>query len=383
MFGLIWALLSTAWAAQIVVQLKEGVPLDQFSIQYARGIGSQYSEMAETFTIGSFRAFSGEISPEILRKLFNDPQVAAISRDKLLQLQEIVLQSQAPQHLVGLSSVSPQSHQPFIYRADAGNGVDVYVLDSGIDINHPNLQNVNILQLADLTNQPMPQGTDPHGHGTAMAGLIAAETFGVIKKCNLVDVRVADSNGTVKMTALLAALSITQQHIEKTKRPSVVVIPIGSPESGVNPIIRDAISNFNADVSIIIAAGNQASDACQYSPASIRPKSPNVLVAGAVDSHNEPAPFTNFGSCVDIYTAGLDVTTIQSTDASSDTLTRRVSGTSVSGAITAGVVGYYMSLGLSSMQAIEKVLTYSKCTNTFANQVPSSNECARLLQLMP
>lgn len=376
-------LLSTAFATRFVIQLHDQLALTQFANKYTLGVGGEHGKMTDTYSIGSFGALSAELSHQTLKNLYNDPQVAAISRDKSLQLQEIVLQSQAPPHLVGLSSLSPYSHQPFIYRADGGNGVDVYVLDSGIDVKHPNLQKVNILQLADLTEQLLPQGTDPHGHGTAMAGLIASETFGVIKKCNLVDVRVADADGKVKMTTLLRALSLTQNHIGKTKRPSVVVIPMEVEETDGNPIIRDAIANIDPSVTVIIAAGNQASDACHYSPGGLWPRPSNVLVVGAVDYHNEPAPFTNYGRCVDIYTAGLDVTTIGSTDAIGDTLTRQISGTSASGAITAGVVGYYMSLGLNSTQAVDKVLKYSKCINTFANQVPNASGCAKLLQLQP
>ncbi|CAR28997.1 hypothetical protein ZYGR_0W00250 [Zygosaccharomyces rouxii] len=386
MLWFLTAILSTALAAQFVVQLQDKTALNAVLNSYALSSDQQGPEITDIFELGSFRAFTGDFSGPILQKLYNDPNVLAISRDGSLKLQEIVLQNNAPSHLVGLSSISPLSHQPFIYRSNGGNGVDVYLLDTGIDIKHPNLSKLNILRMADLTQSPVPQGTDPQGHGTAMAGIIASETFGVLKKCNLVDVRVADSNGDVKLSTILQALTLTQRHIEGTKRPSVVVIPL-EVEDGNNPILTEAIASFDQSVPIIIPAGNNAQDALNFSPANVNPKPKNIIVVGSVDVNNNPTKFTNYGSNVDVFTVGEQITTLQSTDLDSqglsNSLTRQVSGTSASSAITAGVIGYYMSLGLNSTQSINKVLQYSRCANTFAKHSTNTNECARLLQLQP
>lgn len=389
MFWSLLALVSTALAAQFVVQFHDEIALNPTLNSYTLDFDQHAQEITDTFALGSFRAFTGEFSGPILQKLYNDPKVTAISRDKKLKLQEMVLQNNAPSHLVGLSSVSPSSHQPFIYHSNAGNGVDVYLLDTGIDIKHPNLSKINILKMADLTESPVPQGSDPHGHGTAMAGLIASETFGVIKKCNLVDVRVADSNGTVTLTTMLQALALTQSHIERTKRPSVVVIPLEM-EDGKNPILTEAISNFDPQVPIVLAAGNNAQSAHNFSPANVNPKPKNVVVVGSLNANNnEPTNFTNYGSCVDVFTIGEQLMTLQSTDMSpngpQESLTRQVSGTSASSAITAGVIGYYMSLGFSSTQAVDKVLEYSICANTFTftKNSPSGDQCIKVLQLHP
>lgn len=380
------AVLSSAFAAQFIVQLHNQIALSPVLNNYALNSYQQGQDITDTFELRSFKAFIGDFSGPMLQKLYNDPKVLAISRDKTLKLQEIVLQNNAPSHLVGLSSISPSSHQPFIYNSDGGNGVDVYLLDTGIDVKHPNLSKLNILRLADLTQSPVPEGSDPQGHGTAMAGIIASETFGVIKKCNLVDVRVADSEGAVKLSSMLQALALTQRHIEGTKRPSVVVLPLAM-EDGNNPILTQAIANFDKSVPIVIAAGNEAKDASEFSPANVSPKPENVIVVGALDINNNPTKFTNYGSAVDIFATGEQVTTLKSTDLdpqeSSDALTRQVSGTSASSAITAGVIGYYMSLGFNSKQSVDRVLRYSKCVNTFAGQSFNANQCAKVLQLQP
>lgn len=385
MLWFLLALLPFATAGQVVVQLQNGKLLNPVMNSFALDNDEPNHEITESFELNSFEAFAGEFSSANIQKLYNDPNVLSISRDKNLELQEMVLQNNAPSHLVGLSSISPLSHQPFIYNSDGGNGVDIYLLDTGIDIKQPSLSKINILRLADLTESPVPQGSDPQGHGTAMAGLIASETFGVIKKCNLVDVRVADSNGSVKLSTMLQALTLTQRHIEDTKRPSIVVIPFKM-EDGDNPILTQAIANFDKSVPVVVAAGNAGKDATEFSPANINPKPENVIVVGSLDSNNELTSFSNYGPNVDIFTAGEKITTLRSTDldsqdssSESNSLTREISGTSASSALTAGVIGYYMSLGYNSSQSIDRIKNYSHCANT----VDNDNHCAKVLQLQP
>lgn len=380
------AILSCASAAQFVVQLRDGLTMNSVLNYNSLDAFQEDQRVTDTFELGPFKAFTGDFCGATLQKLYNDANVLGISRDRNLRLQEMVLQHSAPSHLVGLSSLSPLSHRPFIYNSDGGNGVDVYLLDTGIDVKHPNLSKLNILRMADLTASPVPQGSDPQGHGTAMAGIIASETFGVIKKCNLVDVRVADSRGAVRLSTILQALTLTQRHIEGTKRPSVVVLPLEM-EDGNNPILTQAIASFDKSVAIIVAAGNNALDAHTFSPANVNPKPENVIVVGALNRNNGLAKFTNYGSNVDIFTAGEQVTTLRSTELdsqeSSDSLTRQVSGTSASSAITAGVIGYYMSLGFNSTQSVDRVLQYSQCANTLVGHSSSANQCAKVLQLQP
>lgn len=368
----------TIIAARFIIQLTKETSLNSFidkNCAQIKEISSRKDQNAlEVYSIGTqFKAFSGKFSNEVLKKLFDDPQVTSISFDRDLELQEYVFQDNAPPHLSRLSSTSPTSHQPFIYHSNSGIGVDIYILDTGIDFKHPNLQNVNGLKLADLTVSPIPSGSDPHGHGTAMAGLVASETFGVLKKCNLIDVRVADSMGKVKLSQVLRALSVTQSHINIADRPSILVLPMILLKK--DQILNSALENISKNIAIILPAGNQNLQACQFSPTSCK-KNGNMLVVGSLNEKNELASFSNYGDCVDVFTSGTGITTLLPSDSNKQSLIKEIHGSSSSCAIGAGVVGYYMSLGFNTTEAINKVKSISSNKSNNSHQY-------KILQLQP
>lgn len=335
-FG-VWA---TMAAERFVVQLASDTSLVELSrdCSFSIGVGKNFIEM---ITVGDqFKALAGEFSVEDLEYLYHDERVVAISRDRDLKLQEYKVQYGSPRHLSQLSSGGSFTFDPV-----SGNLVDVYVFDTGIDFKHPGLQNVNPHKLADFTSSPVPRGADPHGHGTMMAGLIASETFGVLKSCSLVDVRVADKDGEVKLSTLMKGISASVAHARFTKRPSVFVLPMTIGKK--NHILDNFLQAIPKDIAIVLPAGNQQTDACDLSP----PNDHNILVIGSLDRDNRLADFSNYGNCVDVYTSGTDILTLRSTDSGNEVLLQSSNGTSASCAIGAGIVGYHMSMGLTSMQA--------------------------------
>lgn len=344
-FG-VWA---TMAAERFVVQLASDTSLVELSqdCSFSIGVGKNFIEM---ITVGDqFKALAGEFSVEDLEYLYHDERVVAISRDRDLKLQEYKVQYGSPRHLSQLSSGGSFTFDPV-----SGNLVDVYVFDTGIDFKHPGLQNVNPHKLADFTSSPVPRGADPHGHGTMMAGLIASETFGVLKSCSLVDVRVADKDGEVKLSTLMKGISASVAHARFTKRPSVFVLPMTIGKK--NHILDNFLQAIPKDIAIVLPAGNQQTDACDLSP----PNDHNILVIGSLDRDNRLADFSNYGNCVDVYTSGTDILTLRSTDSGNEVLLQSSNGTSASCAIGAGIVGYHMSMGLTSMQAIQTIRSSSK-----------------------
>lgn len=369
-------------AESLVVQLTNNASVSEFAKNYSVKINwapsarsSRYgSDVVEALEFGeNFKVISGNFSGEILMRLYNDKKVASISIDRRLELQEYVVQGHSSSHLSSLSSGSGPSYQPFVLHPNSGFGVDMYVFDTGIDSKHPSLRNINVRKLVDLTSSPVPQGSDPHGHGTSMAGLIASETFGVLRKCSLIDVRVAGNAGKVKLSQLLKALSISLLHTTKTKRPSVFVIPMIMKSN--SRILNNALEAVSDAIPIVVPAGNQHSPACNWgsSNGGMRRK---LLVIGSVDNENNLATFSNYGDCVDLFAAGIDVTTLASSDNREAALIRKINGTSSSCAIGAGVVGYYMSMGFNSTESIEKVKNISR-------DITGNSHHIKLLQLKP
>lgn len=362
--------LSAVLAHSFIVQLAGNTSIstiiNDYSLAKAGGV--------DAVTLGgTFRALMGEFSANVLRKLNRDPRIAAISIDRWLELQEYVVQGHSPLHLSRLASSSTGVHRPFMFDSHSGDGVDMYLFDTGIDFKHPGLSNVDLRRLEDFSDSPVPEGCDPHGHGTALAGLIASETFGVLKRCDLLDVRVANKQGKVKISQLLRALDMATVHASKSMKPSVFAIPM---VAGVkNYLLRAALEAISTDIAIVLPAGNQQSDACDFSLLDRR-RAENVLVAGSVDDKNRIAPFSNYGDCVDVYTSGIGVRTLQSTDLNPASLLTSINGTSASCAIGAGVVGYYMSMGLKSYEAIAKIHRVSE-------EISQYPHYCKLLQLEP
>ncbi|QLL31236.1 hypothetical protein HG536_0B00970 [Torulaspora globosa] len=363
--------LSAVMAHSFIVQLAGNTSMSTVISDYSLQVKS--GDVEAIALGGRFRALMGEFSADVLRKLHRDPRVAAISIDRWLELQEYVIQGQSPMHLCRLASSSTSVHRPFMFDSHSGGGVDMYLFDTGIDFKHPGLSNVDVRRLDDFSDSSVPEGCDPHGHGTALAGLIASETFGVLKRCDLLDVRVADEQGRVKISNLLRGLGLATAHASKSMKPSVFVIPM---VAGVkNYVLRTALEAIPSDIAVVLPAGNQQSEACDFCLLDKR-KVANVLVVGSADDKNRIASFSNYGDCVDVYTSGVGVRTLQSTDLNPRSLLTSINGTSASCAIGAGVVGYYMSMGLRSNEAVEKIHQVSE-------EVSKYPHYCKLLQLKP
>lgn len=319
----------------------------------------------------AFRAVMGEFPLETLGKMHADSRVAAIAVDRDMELQGLIVQGQSPRHLSRLASTSTAVTRPFTFDAVSGHGVEVYLFDTGIDEKQPGLTGVQVGRLTDVTESAVPRGCDPHGHGTAMAGLISSETFGVLKRAALVDVRVADDSGKMKMSQLLRGLGAAAERVRGSSAAAVFVVPIIAESK--NWVLASALAAIPEEVALVLPAGNRDADACDCVLLDSR-RSARVLVVGAVDERNRVARFSGHGDCVDVYTSGIDVTTLQSTDVESDSLVVSVNGTSASCAIGAGVVGYYMSLGLTAQEAVSRVSQTAEDVATYPHH-------CKLLQL--
>ncbi|WP_348675068.1 S8 family peptidase, partial [uncultured Abyssibacter sp.] len=166
---------------------------------------------------------------------------------------------------------------------------------------------------------------DCNGHGTHVAGTIGGTTYGVAKAVTLHPVRVLDCNGSGSTSGVIKGVDWV---IEHHQQPAVANMSLGG---GSSQALDEAVEEASAlGVTMVLAAGNEDSDACQTSPARVT----DALTVGASDKGDQRASFSNWGDCVDLFAPGKDITSAWHTSAGA---TQTIDGTSMAAPHVAGV----------------------------------------------
>jgi aqualysin 1 len=209
--------------------------------------------------------------------------------------------------------------------------VDAYVIDTGIDVSHPDL---NVVEFRSFTNGPK---TDCNGHGSHVAGTIGAKddangVVGVAPGIRLHAVKVLNCAGSGSWSSVINGINYVAG---TTARPAVANMSLGGPQ---NTAVDDAVKGaVGKRVFFAVAAGNDGADACGHSPAAAG-TTDGVATTAATDSNDLEASFSNFGKCVDIWAPGVS---IYSTYKSGGYAT--LSGTSMATPHVAGGAALYLS----------------------------------------
>jgi subtilisin family serine protease len=270
----------------------------------------------------SLKGFAATLSTAALQALRNNPNVDYIEAD-----QTVALKQTSPQNQVtwGLDRID-QADRPLssqYYFNYTGAGVSAFIIDTGIRADHIEFSG----RLKPGYNAvPDTNGTnDCNGHGTHVAGTVGGATWGVAKGVSLIPVRVLDCTGSGSYSGVIAGIDWVAG---STLRPAVANMSLGGGlSSSVNAAVAGAVSK---GVTMVVAAGNSGADACSYSPAS----EPSAITVGATDSSDARASYSNYGTCVDMFAPGTNITSAWPTSA---TATNTISGTSMASPHVAGV----------------------------------------------
>ena len=283
-------------------------------------------------------------------------QVELVERDQevhTLGSDEGDIEKSAPWGLARVAhreSLSFGNFNKYLYAHDGGKGVDVYVIDTGANIEHVDFEG------RASWGATIPEGDpdeDGNGHGTHCSGTVAGAKYGVAKMAHVKAVKVLRSNGTGSMSDVIkgvefaakshfSQVSDAKQGKRKGFKGSVANMSLGGGKSTILEQTVDAA--VDAGIHFAVAAGNDNADSCNYSPAAAR----KAVTVGASTIGDERAYFSNYGACNDIFAPGLN---IMSTWIGSKYAVNTISGTSMASPHIAGLLAYMLSLQPASGSA--------------------------------
>src|ERR687894_984527 len=246
-----------------------------------------------------------------------------------------------------------------VSSTDAGNGsgavsnVNAYIVDSGI-YKHADLNVVGHVNFAGGKN------TDCNGHGTHVAGTVAArdntsEVVGVAPGAPLTGVKVLGCSGSGTWSGVIAGIDWVSANAVK---PAVANMSLGG---GANRAVDDAVRrSAGSGVFYALAAGNESVNACNSSPARAGAGTNNgIATVAATNSADREASWSNYGSCVDIWAPGVS---ILSTRKGGGTTT--MSGTSMASPHGAGGAALYLSSNTTASPSLVESALKSTATTT-------------------
>lgn len=232
-----------------------------------------------------------------------------------------------------LDQTTTQFDNSYNFPQVAGAGVRVYVMDTGVQSKLAGFGGrvATGFDAVAKFREPSQANLDCNGHGTAVAGIIASETYGVAKKATIVPVRVSDCRGGVSPDWIIKGIDwIIKNHPRNTA--GVVNLSIATNKSKA---VDNAVAKlYNAGLVPVVSAGNQNFDACKISPAS----SPRAFVVGGVNQNDFRTNNSNFGECVSIFAPGGLITT-EGVNGQPTTKT----GTSFAAPHATGAIALYLS----------------------------------------
>lgn len=241
-------------------------------------------------------------------------------------------------------------NEKYYYPSTAGENVNVYIIDTGIDIKHTEFEGRAVWGTNTVDNV----NTDCNSHGTHVAGTVGSKTYGIAKKCNLIAVKVLNCKGSGSYSGVIAGMEYTIKAHRSGNKTSVVNMSLGGPTSAVvNNAVKELTKN---GIHVIVAAGNSNEDACKSSPSSER----SAMSVGATTKNNQLASFSNWGQCVDILSPGTE---IKSTVPNQGTSVFQ--GTSMASPLVAGVYALVLSENPKFSPELMKKLMTTKCSKNY------------------
>jgi subtilisin len=258
-----------------------------------RGLGG---ETRYTYTIINAKAV--ELPEQAIDRMKKNPRVAYVEEDGEVHALDTELENSWGVEHIGAGAV---------HLNNRGTGVKVAIIDTGIDYNHPDLDDnyAGGIDYVNDDNDPM----DDAGHGTHCAGIVAAEyneegVVGVAPEAELYAVKVLDSSGSGYVADVIAGIQWAVAN-----NAQVISMSLGA-DVGSASLETACDSAYASGIVVVAAAGNdytrrgrwEEPDTVDY-PA----KYDSVIAVGATDQADERASFSSTGPAVELAAPGVSI----------------------------------------------------------------------------
>ncbi|WP_149184223.1 S8 family peptidase [Streptomyces sp. TRM49041] len=328
-----------------------------------KAVAARYgAKIKKTYT-AALNGYALELSESQAKKLAADPAVESVVQDRVFTISG----TQPSPPSWGLDRVDQRNlplNRSYTYPEPGGEGVTAYIIDTGVRISHNDFGGRASYGYDAVDNDNTAQ--DGHGHGTHVAGTVGGSSYGVAKKAKIVGVRVLNNQGSGTTAQVVAGIDWVTQNAVK---PAVANMSLGG---GVDTALDNAVRNsISSGVTYAVAAGNDSSNASNYSPARVA----EAITVGSTTSSDARSSFSNYGSVLDIFAPGSSITSAWN---SSDTATNTISGTSMATPHVAGAAALWLANNRSATPAqVSSALTSAATTGVVGS--PGSGSPNRLL----
>jgi len=261
-----------------------------------------------------------------LQRLLADSRVDYVEQDGVVEAS--ATQNGATWGLDRVDQRNLPLNSTYIYDTTASN-VHAYIVDTGVLGSHAEFSGRMGNGYTAITDA---NGTsDCNGHGTHVAGTVGGTTYGVAKQAIIHPVRVLGCTGSGTNSGVIAGMDwVVANHV----KPAVANMSLGG---GASTATDDAIQRMHAaGVTVVVAAGNDNANACNYSPA----RAVNAITVGSTTNTDARSSFSNFGTCLDIFAPGSNILSAWFTGTSAS---NTISGTSMAAPHVAGVAALYLA----------------------------------------
>ncbi|MGB9852039.1 MAG: S8 family serine peptidase [Candidatus Kapaibacteriota bacterium] len=240
--------------------------------------------------------FAGYLTKEQVGRLSKSTEVKVVEKDQLMFLPPFEINEEDPKTETPLAQTTPWGITAVGGYVNSSNLSRIaWIVDTGIDLDHPDLNvNTSLSRTFVRSGRDSRNADDNNGHGTHVAGIIAAKNnsigvVGVAAGATVVAVKVLSSNGSGYVSDIVAGLDFVANY---GRANDVVNLSLGGSASTT---LDNAVTGCaNAGLIVVIAAGNSSANAGNYSPA--RVNGTNIYTISAHNNSDVFASFSNYGN---------------------------------------------------------------------------------------